>query len=42
MTMAVVMLSSRADRKKVRMLMIHSSFFLFVVVMLSVMTRKPW
>ena len=40
-TMAVVMLSSRAERKKVRMLMTHRSFFLLVVVILSVMTRKP-
>ena len=42
MTMAVVMLSSNAERKKVSKLSSHSSFFLFVVVILSVMIRKPW
>ena len=41
MTMAVVMLSSRAERKKVRMETTQRSFFLSVVLMRSVMTVKP-
>ena len=40
-TMAVVMLSSAALRKKAMMLSIHSSDTLLVPVMRSVITRKP-
>ncbi len=40
-TMAVVRLSNTADIKKVRILIIHNSFLLFVVLIFSVMILNP-